>query len=80
MIFLIVNYRWAAGQGADDFPDNAFKASLSEVAKRANEIVAAIRQDEIEHIWRKPAPVGNEELERFVLRFLNEFPLTHAGG
>lgn len=38
---------------------------MSDVAKRANEIVAAIRQDEIEHTWRKPAPVGNVELEQF---------------
>jgi adenosine deaminase CECR1 len=38
---------------------------LSETAQRAHDIVAAIRQHEIDTIWRNAAPIGREDEEQF---------------
>lgn len=45
--------------------DHAFRQSLSPVARRAEAIVRAIRQEEIDHFWREAGVVGDEERERF---------------
>ncbi|PKY03209.1 Metallo-dependent hydrolase [Aspergillus campestris IBT 28561] len=45
--------------------DHAFRQSLSPVARRADAIVRAIRQEEIDQFWRVPGVVGDEERERF---------------
>ncbi|KAJ5301247.1 hypothetical protein N7508_006110 [Penicillium antarcticum] len=51
--------------------DHIFRQSLSPTAKRADEIVEAIRQDEIDHYWRVAGTLNEEE------RFAGEvFPLA----
>ncbi|KAI9930411.1 hypothetical protein ASPWEDRAFT_26940 [Aspergillus wentii DTO 134E9] len=45
--------------------DYTFKQNLSPTAQKADAITRAIRQEEIEEYWRKPAAVGDEENERF---------------
>ncbi|KAH9897242.1 hypothetical protein F4778DRAFT_793820 [Xylariomycetidae sp. FL2044] len=56
--------------------DYAFRTSLSPVAQHADEIVAAIRQYEIDTFWRKPAPLGDEQDERYAgMMFAKAKPL-----
>ncbi|KIX01491.1 uncharacterized protein Z518_09217 [Rhinocladiella mackenziei CBS 650.93] len=45
--------------------DREFRESLSPIARQAENIVAAIRQEEIDYFWRRPGPVGREDSERF---------------
>ncbi|KAH8891932.1 adenosine deaminase family protein [Thozetella sp. PMI_491] len=45
--------------------DYSFRESLSPAAKKASAIVAAIRQNEIDHYWRHYGEIGQEETERF---------------
>jgi adenosine deaminase CECR1 len=47
------------------YPDHAFRQKLSTVAVQANDIVANIRQYEIDNVWRQPAPLGEEDSEMF---------------
>ncbi|ETN44351.1 uncharacterized protein HMPREF1541_10531 [Cyphellophora europaea CBS 101466] len=66
---VITNYLQARSEYIDSEKelrqDHAFKESLSDNAKRANAIVAAIRQNEIDQVWRKPGAIGQEDLEQF---------------
>ncbi|KAA8649502.1 hypothetical protein EYZ11_010845 [Aspergillus tanneri] len=45
--------------------DHAFRHNMSSVAREADAIVRAIRQEEIDHYWRHYAEPGHEEDERF---------------
>ncbi|KAI1485521.1 hypothetical protein F5X96DRAFT_674555 [Biscogniauxia mediterranea] len=56
--------------------DWEFRATLSPIAQQAEEIVAAIRQYEIDHFWRKAGSYGLEENERFAgMMFAKAKPL-----
>ncbi|KAM3433789.1 hypothetical protein MY4824_005783 [Beauveria thailandica] len=53
--------------------DHAFRQNLSPTAKKADEIVRAIRQDEIDHFWKVPSVPGDDTTERFAGQM---FPLA----
>ncbi|KAM3455306.1 hypothetical protein MY3296_002494 [Beauveria thailandica] len=53
--------------------DHAFRQNLSPTAKKADEIVRAIRQDEIDHFWRVHSVSGDDTTERFAGQM---FPLA----